>query len=73
MIAPLNFYLCPTCFFASETPDETHGHTLLHIDPGLSGDEKRKPVTDCNGLILSPAPRWFYEAISEVRMVPRSH
>jgi hypothetical protein len=72
MIASITFYLCPTCFFASDTPDETHEHALLRMDPGLPGDERRKPVIDRNGQILSPAPRWFHEALTEVRVPPRS-
>jgi hypothetical protein len=53
----LVFYLCPTCFYASDTPDDGHEHALLRVDPGLPGDERRKPVTNRNGHILSPAPR----------------
>lgn len=72
MNAALIFYLCPTCFYASETPDDSHEHALLRVDPGLPGDERRKPITDREGLILSPAPYWFYEAILQKRMVGRS-
>ena len=57
------FYLCPTCFYASQAPDEAHEHKLLPVYPGLPGDERRKPITDQSGHILSPAPRWFHEAI----------
>jgi hypothetical protein len=62
------FYLCPICFYASETPDDGHEHVLLRVDPGLPGEERRKPVTDQNGHILSPAPRWFHEAMMQARM-----
>jgi hypothetical protein len=61
------FYLCPTCFYASESPDIDHEHPLLRVDPGLPGDERRKPVTDHSGRILSAAPRWFSEAILQIR------
>jgi hypothetical protein len=70
MIASFAFYLCPTCFYACESPAKEHEHALLRVDPGLPGDEKRKPVTDRNGRILSAAPRWFYEAIREVKSDP---
>ncbi|HKY53625.1 MAG TPA: hypothetical protein VJM08_04925 [Anaerolineales bacterium] len=70
MNASLVFYLCPTCFYASETLDSSHEHTLLRVDPGLPGDERRKPITDRNGRIISPAPRWFYEAILQSYMAP---
>lgn len=73
MNASMTFYLCPTCFYASENSDTGHEHTLLRVDPGLPGDERRKPVTDRDGHILSPAPRWFYEAINETRIAPRGH
>jgi hypothetical protein len=62
------FYLCPTCFYASQTLDEGHEHGLLRVDPGPPGDERRKPVTDPSGHILSPAPRWFYEATLQARI-----
>jgi hypothetical protein len=63
------FYLCPTCFYASQIPDVGHEHELLRMDPGLPGDERRKPMTDSSGHILSPAPRWFHEAILQARIV----
>lgn len=62
------FYLCPTCFYASDTADDGHEHGLLRVDPGLPGDERRKPVTDQSGHILSPTPRWFHEAFLQARM-----
>jgi hypothetical protein len=64
------FYLCPTCFHASETPDAGHEHPLLRVDPGLPDEERRKPVTDHQGHILSPAPRWFYEAVIRTKLPP---
>jgi hypothetical protein len=72
MNTSLVFYLCPTCFYASDTPDDGHEHTLLRVDPGLPGDQRRKPVTDRDGLILSPAPYWFYEALLRNRIVSDS-
>jgi len=66
------FYICPTCFYACEIPDNSHEHALLRVDPGLPGDERRKPVTDLNGQILSTAPRWFHESMMRVRTTPRS-
>jgi hypothetical protein len=66
------FYLCPTCFYASDLPDSSHEHPLLRVDPGLAGDERRKPITDRSGRILSPAPRWFHEAVLQARAVPHT-
>ena len=72
MNTSLIFYLCPTCFYGSEISDLSHEHALLRIDPGLPGDERRKPIIDRHGHILSPAPRWFHEAILQARMTPSS-
>jgi hypothetical protein len=72
MNTSLVFYLCPTCFYACEIPDGGHEHALLRVDPGLPGDERRKPVTDRNGQILSTAPRWFHEALLQTRAAARN-
>ena len=72
MNAKMIFYLCPTCFYASESAEPEHEHTLLRVHPALPSDERRKPMTDHNGQILSAAPRWFYEAIIQARVAPRS-
>jgi hypothetical protein len=68
MNTSLVFYLCPICFYACGTPDEGHEHSLLRVDPGMPGDDRRKPITDQNGHILSPAPRWYYEALWQTRV-----
>jgi hypothetical protein len=70
MNASVVFYLCPNCFYASESPDDGHEHVLLRMDPGPPGDERRQPVTDQHGHILSPAPRWFHEAVLQARIAP---
>jgi hypothetical protein len=64
------FYLCPTCFYATEIPEDVHEHPLLRVDPGLPGDERRKPVLGRDGRMLSAAPRWFLEAVSGSRLKP---
>lgn len=66
------FYLCPSCFYASDFLDDSHEHALLRVDPGMPGDEKRKPITDRKGRILSSAPRWFHEAILQTHTAPRN-
>ena len=68
----LVFYICPTCFYACEIPDDGHEHVLLRVYPGSPGDERRKPITDRNGQILSTAPRWFHEAIIQIRVAPHN-
>ena len=34
MNASATFYLCPTCFYASDIPNKGHEHKLLCVDPG---------------------------------------
>ncbi|HSL28201.1 MAG TPA: hypothetical protein VK900_03290 [Anaerolineales bacterium] len=67
MNSSLVFYLCPTCFYASDSTDNDHEHPLLRVDPGPPGDERRRPITSRNGRILSPAPRWFHEAVLQAQ------
>ena len=69
----LVFYICPTCFYASEVPDESHEHQLLRVDRGLPGNEGRKPVIGRDRVILFPAPYWFYEALTHNRIVSSSN
>ena len=57
------FYLCPTCFEASETAAECHGHRMMHCECGQPGDERRKPVVNGGGQLTSRAPRWFWQTL----------
>lgn len=53
------FYICPFCFFASETNDSCHDRTMIHY-PGFSvGDTRLKPVTTASGGIKTRMPRWM--------------
>lgn len=72
MNTSIDFYLCPNCFYASDFPDDSHEHALLRVRPGLPGDERRKPIIDRSGRILSAAPLWFHEAIIRARVAPHN-
>jgi hypothetical protein len=61
------FYLCPTCFEASECECMDHLHRMIRCDPGAPGDERRKPVMNGKGTVKSHAPRWFLEAVGARR------
>ncbi len=56
------FYICPMCFRVSETQETCHDRPMLACDAGSAGDERRKPLMDNAGQIVSRAPRWFIEA-----------
>jgi hypothetical protein len=57
------FFLCPTCFAASEQRDECHGHGMVRCEPGKPDDRRRRPLMDGEGRLTSHAPRWFLEAV----------
>jgi hypothetical protein len=57
------FYICPVCFRVCETKSECHQHLMLRCDAGQPGDERRKPVRDRFGQLVSRAPRWYLEAV----------
>jgi hypothetical protein len=40
---------------------------LIQCDPGEPGDERRKPVTDPDGVLLTQAPRWYLEATGGIQ------
>lgn len=61
------FYLCPTCFEATERLDPHHRHKMLYIEPARFDDEQRKPVMDKHGRLLTRAPRWFLQAVGTYR------
>ncbi len=61
------FYLCPTCFEASEIDSECHRHRMIACDAGDWDDERRKPIIDDDGHLRSRAPRWFLEAVGRVQ------
>ncbi len=57
------FYLCPTCFEASETALADHEHPMMLCTLGQPGDERRKPATNSGGQLTSRAPRWFWQTL----------
>jgi hypothetical protein len=57
------FYICPICFRVCETDEECHEHRMIECRPGELGEERRKPVADRFGNLVSRAPRWYLEAI----------
>lgn len=61
------FYICPTCFRVCETKVVCHEHLMVECDPGQPGDERRKPVADRFGHLVSRAPRWYLEALGWLR------
>jgi hypothetical protein len=63
MSSSQNFYICPICFRVSEIQDATHEHRMVQCQVGRPGDERRKPVSDRFGHMVSRAPRWYLEAV----------
>lgn len=61
------FYICPKCFQVCETESECHGHLMVICETGHPGDEKRKPVVDSHGRLVSRAPLWYLNALSRER------
>jgi hypothetical protein len=65
------FYICPICFQVCETKRECHlhqhAHRMVECDPGSFGDERRKPIYDRYGNLVSRAPRWYLEATRRIR------
>lgn len=67
------FYMCSVCFEISQEGLICHGRPMMHCDAGEAGSARRKPMTDQSGRMLSPAPRWFLEAVGKLlsgMMVP---
>ena len=61
-----NLYICPVCFRICDTEMECHRHKTLECHPGNPGDERRKPLHDRFGNLVSRAPRWFLEAARRI-------
>lgn len=62
------FYICPICFRVREDESECHEHLMILCDYGHPGDERRKPVSDRFGNLVSRAPRWYLEAVRMERI-----
>lgn len=60
-------YICPICFRVCESETECHEHMMLKCETGEPGDDKRKPLTDEFGNLVSRAPRWYIEALVRQR------
>ncbi len=61
------FYLCPTCFRTSEKAETCHGHVMICYRGCTLGDESLKPVLTRNGRLRSAAPRWYLDAIRDLK------
>lgn len=59
-------YICPVCFQVCETMRECHEHLMIKCKPGKPGSERRKPITDQFGNMVSRAPRWYIEALGMI-------
>ena len=57
-----HFYICPVCFRVCDTKIECHAHQLLECQVGDLKDDRRKPITNHFGKLVSRAPRWYLEA-----------
>ena len=62
-----DFYICPICFRVCETESECHEHIMVKCETGHPGDQRRKPVSDRFGKLVSRAPRWYLEAVNKLR------
>jgi hypothetical protein len=63
-------YICLSCFEVFREAPPVHPHKdsmLIQCDPGEPGDERRKPVTDPDGVLLTQAPRWYLEATGGIQ------
>ena len=60
------FYLCPTCFLASEEPQPCHSHNMIFYAGATA--EQRKPPMNGNGRIRDRAPIWFLQAKANSRV-----
>jgi hypothetical protein len=60
------FFICPFCFQVCESERECHAHRMVECKPGKPGDERRKPIYDRDGNLVTRAPRWYLEAVGWV-------
>lgn len=60
-------YICPICFRVCESETECHNHMMVSCDTGNPGDERRKPIKDRFGNLVSRAPQWYLEALNKER------
>ncbi|HJW90966.1 MAG TPA: hypothetical protein VJ436_10045 [Anaerolineales bacterium] len=61
------FHICLVCFRVCEAEGDCHHGRKLQCDAGEPDDDRRKPVADEHGQLLSRAPRWFLEALGVLK------
>lgn len=59
-------YICPVCFQVCESERQCHEHLMVRCNPGPINSERRKPITDRFGNMVSRAPCWFLEATGQI-------
>ncbi|UCE01031.1 MAG: hypothetical protein JSV42_10065 [Chloroflexota bacterium] len=65
-------YICPICFRVCEQETECHEYLMVTCETGQPGDERRKPITDRFGNLVSRAPFWYLEALTRERKAHHS-
>lgn len=67
MYTATHFYICPTCFAATETEPIGHPHAMICIDLSSLEVVNQSPPTNGDGTLQTRRPAWFMTATEQAR------
>ena len=60
------YFLCATCFNTADESRMCHEHMMIAVYE-MDDIESRKPLISKKGILQTRAPRWFLDALSDLR------
>lgn len=67
MYSTTRFYICPTCFAATETEPIGHPHAMIRIDLSALHAHNQCPPTADDGTLQTRRPMWFLTATQQAQ------
>jgi hypothetical protein len=67
MCTTTRFYICPTCFAATETEPIGHSHAMICIDLSSLQPDSQCPPLNGDGTLQTRRPGWFSTATQQAQ------
>ena len=70
MSTTTRFYICPTCFVATDTELGDHPHIMLGINLSVQSTDDQCPPRHSDGTLQTRRPKWFLAATQPSQRQP---